>query len=207
MRNLSAKANLSAVTAALVVVGIAATALAVAGPASSGHTSRTAGEPLAAASSPPAESAPSASPAPTDSTPPHDTWSPTAQQIADVATVAASIAASNGDAQAVTGTWVASTRNSYLSTLGEGIANDGSGNDAEIVVVLEGKFVVTTAHVPVGAATPHGNAIDFAWDPATGRVTDWGVDASAPSLAALGQTHTLSLAAHSAPASSASRGR
>jgi len=110
-----------------------------------------------------------------------------------VAKVAATVAASNGDSRVTTAKWIAATRQDYLSALGEGSANDGSANQEEIVVVMAGHFIASRAHVPPGAAQPHGDVIDFAWDPTTGRVTDWGIDGSMPSLAKLGQSRALQL--------------
>jgi hypothetical protein len=56
---------------------------------------------------------------------------------------------------------------------------------------VRGAFNGHGAKVPAGAAKPTGSVLTATIDPATGRVVDWGIEDTAPRLAALGPVRQL----------------
>jgi hypothetical protein len=54
------------------------------------------------------------------------------------------------------------------------------------LVTMRGNFVGHAAKVPNGKARPQGTVLTATIDPATGRITDWGITGSAPDLSSLG---------------------
>jgi hypothetical protein len=59
------------------------------------------------------------------------------------------------------------------------------------LVTFQGNFTAKTAKTPTGSAKPSGSVMTAAIDPATGRITDWGIEQATPNLAGLGAVRPL----------------
>ncbi len=125
-------------------------------------------------------------------------WTPTAAEVASVSAIATWVATADRDPAAVAtaaavpaARYIGTTRAGFHAFMGDGtLTSSDESNTRVIVVYVTGKFVGFNAKVPRGAALPKGNAIIFAWDPATKKITDWGIPSASEGVnaASLGRT-------------------
>jgi hypothetical protein len=120
---------------------------------------------------------------------------PTGATLTKMENTAWSFASLNGGDVPKTADVVLSSRQSSENTVGGGDQVDS--NQSVYVVQMAGRFIAYMASRPPGAKAPRGAALSFNFDPATGQVTDWGIDAKPYDLSALG--HVFQIAPTQAP--------
>ena len=114
---------------------------------------------------------------------------PTGATLTKMESTAWSFASLNGGHVPKTADVVLSSRQSSENTVGGG---DQVDSDQRVYVVqMAGRFIAYMASTPPGVEAPRGGALSFNFDPATGQVTDWGVNAKPHDLSALGQVFQI----------------
>ncbi|GIH15838.1 hypothetical protein [Rugosimonospora africana] len=104
-------------------------------------------------------------------------------------TIVSQLSASNGVATPRSVSYVLTTRQAAAKLTSQAVVDS---DQPVYLVSLRGAFSAKAAKTPRGAAKPTGEVMTVAIDPATGRITDWGIESAAPGLATLGAVRQLS---------------
>jgi hypothetical protein len=108
-----------------------------------------------------------------------------------IASAAKSFATANGDSDPSAITAVRSTRGTALDKLHAGKIDPALSSQSVYVVTMHGEFTAHDAAVPKGHALPTGSDLTMVIDALTGRLTDWMVSDSQPSLGVLGKPTSI----------------
>lgn len=103
--------------------------------------------------------------------------------------IAKQLSAANGVKTPRSMKYVITTRQAAAEATSQAIVDT---DQPVYLVSLQGNFTGKTAKVPGGSPTPRGTEMTAAIDPATGRIVDWGIEATAPDLSRLGAVQSLS---------------
>jgi hypothetical protein len=103
---------------------------------------------------------------------------------AAVTKVVADLAVANGGAAPQAVTYVKTTRQAAATLTSQAKVDS---DQPVYLATFTGQFTGKAAKTPHGTTTPQGKTMTAAIDPATGRITDWGIEQHAVRLAALGQ--------------------
>jgi hypothetical protein len=85
--------------------------------------------------------------------------------------------------------YVLTTRQAAAKATSQAVVDS---DQAVYLVSFQGAFSAKAAKTPRGAAKPTGTVMTAAIDPATGRIVDWGIESTVPSLPSLGAVRQLS---------------
>jgi hypothetical protein len=102
--------------------------------------------------------------------------------------VVTDLAVANGGADPQSISYVKTTRQAASDLTGQ---SQLDSDQPVYLAVATGKFVGTVAKTPKGSPKPEGTTMTVAVDPATGRITDWGIEGQQVSLSGLGEVHAV----------------
>jgi hypothetical protein len=102
---------------------------------------------------------------------------------AAVTKVVSDLAVANGGAAPEAVTYVKTTRQAAADLTSQSTVDS---DQPVYLATFTGKFTGKAAKKPHGSPVPQGTTMTAAIDPATGRITDWGIEDKAANLAALG---------------------
>jgi hypothetical protein len=104
-------------------------------------------------------------------------------------TIVSQLSTSSGVAAPRSIRYVLTTRQAAAKATSQAVVDS---DQAVYLVSFQGAFSAKAAKTPRGAAKPTGTVMTAAIDPATGRIVDWGIESTVPSLPSLGAVRQLS---------------